>query len=141
MNSAEHAATDWLARDRKVVAQSPYAPPLAFVRGHGCELWDVEGRRYLDFESGQFCMITGHSHPRVTEVVSEQAATLMQIGNRFTTPSRVLLAERLATLAPDPLGVSLFCSTGSEANETALRIAKLVTGRFEVLAVARGYHG
>jgi 4-aminobutyrate aminotransferase-like enzyme len=132
---------EWLARDQHVVAQSAYAPPLVFERGRGCELWDVDGRRFLDFESGQFCMSTGHSHPRVTQAAAEQAAALMQIGNRFTNPARIRLAERLAALAPDPLGVCLFCSTGSEANETALRIAKLVTGRFEVVAQARGYHG
>ncbi|MFG1710943.1 aspartate aminotransferase family protein [Nonomuraea sp. M3C6] len=133
--------TDWLERDQKVVAQSPYAPPLVLEKGRRCEVWDVHGRRFLDFESGQFCMSTGHSHPRIAQVAGEQAAILMQIGNRFTNPARILLAERLADLAPDPLAMSFFCSTGSEANETALRIAKLVTGRFEVLAQARGYHG
>jgi 2,2-dialkylglycine decarboxylase (pyruvate) len=132
---------EWLARDLRWVAQSAYPPPVVFDRGRGCELWDIEGRRFLDFESGQFCMSTGHSHPRVTQVVRHQAGLLMQIGNRFTNRPRILLAERLAELAPDPLGVSFFCSTGSEANETALRIAKLVTGRFEVVTAARGYHG
>jgi 4-aminobutyrate aminotransferase-like enzyme len=141
MGTPASQSTDWLARDQRVVAQSPYHPPLVLERGRGCELWDVDGRRFLDFESGQFCMSTGHGHPRVTQTIGEQAAVLMQIGNRFTNRARILLAERLARLAPDPLGVSLFCSTGSEANETALRIAKLVTGRFEVLVQARGYHG
>jgi 2,2-dialkylglycine decarboxylase (pyruvate) len=132
---------DWLERDQCRVAQSAYAPPLVFERGRGCELWDVDGQRYLDFESGQFCMSTGHSHPKVTQAISDQADKLMNIGNRFTNRPRILLAERLAELVPDPLGVSLFCSTGSEANELALRIAKLVTGRFEIIALARGYHG
>lgn len=127
---------DWLKRDQRRVAQSAYAPPLVFERGRGCELWDVDGRRYLDFESGQFCMSTGHSHPKVTRAISDQAGKLMNIGNRFTNCPRILLAERLAALAPDPLAVSFFCSTGSEANEIALRIAKLVTGRFEVIALA-----
>lgn len=131
----------WLWRDRQVVYESPYPPPLMFERASGCEIWDMDGRRYLDFESGQFCMSTGHSHPRVTEVVAEQAAQVMQIGNRFTTPSRTRLAEALAAIAPDPLGRSFFCSTGSEANEVALRLAKLTTGRFETVALARGYHG
>jgi 4-aminobutyrate aminotransferase-like enzyme len=65
----------------------------------------------------------------------------MQIGNRFTTTVRARLAERLAAIAPDPLGMTFFCSTGSEANELALRLAKLVTDRHEVVALARGYHG
>jgi 2,2-dialkylglycine decarboxylase (pyruvate) len=132
---------DWLRRDRAAVGQSPYPAPLVLEAGRGCELWDVDGRRYLDFESGQFCMSTGHSHPAVAKAVANQAARLMQIGNRFTSVPRILLAERLAELAPDPLARSFFCSTGSEANETALRIAKLVTGRFEVVGLMRGYHG
>jgi 2,2-dialkylglycine decarboxylase (pyruvate) len=131
----------WLQRDRAAVAQSPYPAPLVFDAGRGCELWDADGRRYLDFESGQFCMSVGHSHPAVTKVLVDQAERLMQIGNRFTNVPRILLAERLGEIAPDPLSRSFFCSTGSEANETALRIAKLVTGRFEVVALTRGYHG
>jgi 4-aminobutyrate aminotransferase-like enzyme len=93
-------SADWLARDQRVVAQSPFDPPLVLEHGRGCELWDVDGRRFLDFESGQFCMSTGHGHPRVTQVIGEQAAALMQIGNRFTNRARILLAERLAALAP-----------------------------------------
>ena len=86
-------------------------------------------------------MSTGHSHPVVARAVADQAEQLMQIGNRFTNVPRILLAERLARLAPDPLARTLFCSTGSEANETAIRIAKLVTGRFEIVGLMRGYHG
>ena len=133
--------SDWLERDASVVAQSPYSPPLVFDRGLGCELWDVEGRRYLDFESGQMCMSAGHSHPAVTRAIADQVDHLMQIGNRFTNVPRIRLAEKLCELAPDPLGRCFFCSTGSEANETAIRIAKLVTNRFEVVALTRGYHG
>ena len=141
-NSAPTGSGDgWLRRDRRAVAQSPYAPPLVFDRGEGCRLWDVDGRRFLDFESGQFCMSTGHSHPRVTEAIVRQAERLMQIGNRFTCVPRIELAEKLAEISPPPLGRTFFCSTGSEATETALRIAKLVTGRFEVIGLQRGYHG
>jgi 4-aminobutyrate aminotransferase-like enzyme len=124
------------------VMMRTFAPPLATLsHGEGAYVWDVDGRRYLDFESGQFCMTTGHSHPRVEAAIREQAARLMQIGNRFTCPPRIELAERLAALAPDPLARTFFCSTGSEANETAIRIAKLVTGRFELVGLMRGYHG
>lgn len=135
------AQSEWLERDRAAIAQSAYPPPLVFERGAGCHLWDVDGRRYLDFESGQFCMSTGHSHPRVREAIAAQAGQLMQLGNRFTCVPRIRLAEKLAQLAPDPLARAAFCSTGSEANETAIRVAKLVTGRFEVVALMRGYHG
>lgn len=132
---------EWLRRDRDSVGQSPYPAPLVIERGSGCELWDLAGARYLDFESGQFCMSTGHSHPAVAAALREQVGELMQIGNRFTNRPRIRLAERLADISGLPQPRTFFCSTGSEANETALRIAKLTTGRFEVIAVARGYHG
>jgi 4-aminobutyrate aminotransferase-like enzyme len=131
----------WLALDEAHVAQSPYPPPLVLEGGEGCVVWDVDGRRYLDFESGQFCMATGHAHPQVAAAVAAQAGRLMQIGNRFTSPLRIELAQRLAALSPDPLSTCLFGSTGSEANEIALRLAKRTKGRFEVVAVERGYHG
>ncbi len=132
---------EWLRRDRESVGQSPYPAPLVIERGSGCELWDLAGTRYLDFESGQFCMSTGHSHPAVAAALREQSGELMQIGNRFTNRPRIRLAERLADISGLPQPRTFFCSTGSEANETALRIAKLTTGRFEVISVARGYHG
>jgi 2,2-dialkylglycine decarboxylase (pyruvate) len=147
MDTAETSETGratqeaWLARDREAVGQSPYAPPLVLERGRGCVLWDVAGHRYLDFEAGQFCMNTGHSHPRVAAAMQAQMADLMQIGNRFTNRPRILLGERLARLSGLAGARTFFCSTGSEANEVALRMAKLTTGRFEVVALARGYHG
>jgi 2,2-dialkylglycine decarboxylase (pyruvate) len=134
-------STGWLELDHAYVAQSPYPAPLVLEGGEGCELWDVDGRRFLDFESGQFCMTVGHGHPHVVRAVVAQARRLMQIGNRFTSSVRIDLARQLAAISPDPLTMCLFGSTGSEANEIALRLAKRVTGRFEVVAVERGYHG
>jgi acetylornithine/N-succinyldiaminopimelate aminotransferase len=92
-------AASWLALDEAHIAQSPYPPPLVLAGGEGCTVWDVEGRRYLDFESGQFCMSTGHAHPQVAAAISAQAGQLMQIGNRFTSPLRIELAQRLAALS------------------------------------------
>ena len=132
---------NWLDRSAAVTYEGPYRPPIMFDHGLGCELWDVDGRRFLDFESGQFCMTTGHSHPSVTSAIRDQASRLMQIGNRFSNPQRVLLAERLVSILPDPLNKILFCSTGSEANEWAIRIAKIFTGRSEMIGIVRGYHG
>ena len=134
-------SSGWLALDDEHVAQSPYPPPLVLAGGKGSTVWDVEGRRYLDFESGQFCMSTGHAHPHVAAAIGAQAGQLMQIGNRFTSPLRIELAQRLAALSPAPLSMCLFASTGSEANEIAIRLAKRTTGRFEVVALERGYHG
>jgi 4-aminobutyrate aminotransferase-like enzyme len=131
----------WLALDDAHVAQSPYRPPLVLAGGKACTVWDVDGRRYLDFESGQFCMSAGHAHPHVAAAIGAQAEQLMQIACRFTTPPRIELAKRLADLSPEPLNMCLFASTGSEANEIALRLAKRTTGRFEVVALERRYHG
>ena len=131
-------AASWLALDE---AHRAVAVPAAAraLRRRACTVWDVEGRRYLDFESGQFCMSTGHGHPRVTDAIAAQAGRLMQIGNRFTSLLRIELAQRLAAISG--LDMCLFGSTGSEANEIALRLAKRTTGRFEVVALERGYPG
>ena len=141
MTATRPASASWLALDEAHVAQSPYPPPLVLAGGKGCTVWDVDGRRFLDFESGQFCMSTGHGHPQVAAAISAQARQLMQIGNRFTSPLRIELAQRLVALSPEPFEMCLFGSTGSEANEIALRLAKRTTGRFEVVALERGYHG
>jgi 4-aminobutyrate aminotransferase-like enzyme len=102
----------WLGLDEAYIAQSPYPPPLVLAGGEGCEVWDVDGRRFLDFESGQFCMSTGHAHPHVAAAIRAQAGQLMQIGNRFTSPLRIELARRLAALSPDPLAMCLFGAPG-----------------------------
>lgn len=134
-------STGWLALDEAHVAQSPYRPPLVLAGGKGCTLWDVEGRRFLDFESGQFCMATGHGHPLVAAAVSAQAEQLMQIGNRFTSPLRIELARRLAALSPDPLSMCLFGSTGSEAKRDRASPRQADDRSLRVVALERGYHG
>jgi acetylornithine/N-succinyldiaminopimelate aminotransferase len=88
-------AEGWLELDEAFIAQSPYRPPLVLDGGEGCIVWDVDGRSFLDFESGQFCMSSGHGHPHVAAAISAQAGQLMQIGNRFTSPLRIELAQRL----------------------------------------------
>jgi len=110
-------------------------------KGKGVEVWDVEGKKYLDFESGQMAMVTGHSHPVVLKRIREQIEFLMQNSIRVLNIPRVLLAKKLSEIVPDPLAKSFFVSTGSESVEASLRLAKKYTGRFEVVALLRGYHG
>jgi len=131
----------WVEMDRKYRAQVRRTRSIVLEKGKGVEVWDVEGKKYLDFESGQMAMVAGHSHPVVLERIREQIELLMQNSLRVLNVPRVLLAKKLSEIVPDPLAKSFFLSTGSESVEAALRLAKKYTGRFEVAALLRGYHG
>ena len=111
------------------------------ARANGATVVDVEGKEYLDFESGQVCMATGHSHPFVLDVLYRQSQRLMQIGSNFTSREEILLAEALRERAPQMDARVYLGSTGSESNEAAIRLAKKATGRFEVVGVLGAYHG
>ncbi|MCP4626951.1 MAG: aspartate aminotransferase family protein [bacterium] len=131
----------WVDLDRKYRAQVRKTRPIVLEKGKGAEVWDVEGKKYLDFESGQMAMVAGHSHPAVLKRIREQIELLMQNSIRVLNIPRVLLAKKLSEIVPDPLAKSFFLSTGAESVEAALRLAKKYTGRFEVVALLRGYHG
>ena len=131
----------WVELDRKYRAQVRKTRSIVLEKGKGVEVWDVEGKKYLDFESGQMAMVAGHSHPVVLKRIREQIELLMQNSIRVLNVPRVLLAKKLSEIVPDPLAKSFFLSTGSESVEAALRLAKKYTGRFEVVALLRGYHG
>ena len=131
----------WVELDRKYRVQVRKTRSIVLEKGKGVEVWDVEGKKYLDFESGQMAMVAGHSHPWVIKRIREQIELLMQNSIRVLNMPRVLLAKKLSEIVPDPLAKSFFLSTGSESVEAALRLAKKYTGRFEVVALLRGYHG
>lgn len=131
----------WVELDRKYRIQARPTEPLVLERGQGVRVWDVEGHEYMDFESGQFCMATGHTHPSVAQALREQADRLMHTSMKYLNIPRIRLAQKLAAIAPAPLQQSYFGCAGSEANEAALRLAKKYTGRFEIVAVLGGYHG
>jgi 2,2-dialkylglycine decarboxylase (pyruvate) len=131
----------WIERDRAVRIQSRFTFPQVLASGKGSYVFDTDGRQYLDFLAGQVCAVTGHSHPRYAEAIAGQASVLVQRGSAFTDTCQIELAERLARLCPGDLNKSYFACTGSESNEAALRMVKLLTGRHEVVALVRGYHG
>ena len=131
----------WVELDRKYRAQVRKTRSIVLEKGKGVEVWDVEGKKYLDFESGQMAMVAGHSHPVVLKRIREQIELLMQNSIRVLNVPRVLLAKKLSEIVPDPLSKSFFLSTGAESVEAAIRLAKKYTGRFEVVALLRGYHG
>jgi len=115
--------------------------PMALVRGKGAHVWDAEGNRYLDFYGGHCVSLLGHCPPRVVEAVQAQADRLLFYSNVTHSPVRARAARRLADLAPGGLGNVFFANSGSEANETALKLARNHTGRSGVAALEAGWHG
>jgi len=110
------------------------------VRAEGAFLYDARGRRVLDFTSGQMSAILGHCHPEIVATVREAAGRLDHLFSSMISPEVVELAETLARLVPSLPKVMLL-STGGEANEAAIKIAKLATGRWEVVGFAQSWHG
>jgi acetylornithine/N-succinyldiaminopimelate aminotransferase len=122
------------------------APQVMFVRGAGTELWDSNGKRYLDFLGGLAVIALGHSHPRITEVIAEQAAALMHVSNLFANDKAVTAAidiNRLLEEATGAVGQVFFCNSGAEANETALKLARKFggRGRHSVVSAFGSFHG
>ena len=122
------------------------APQVMFVRGSGTELWDSNGKRYLDFLGGLAVIGLGHSHPRITQVISEQAATLMHVSNLFATDKVAEAAIKINELleeATGAVGQVFFCNSGAEANETALKLARKFggRGRHAVVSAFGSFHG
>ncbi|CCK31384.1 Acetylornithine aminotransferase [Streptomyces davaonensis JCM 4913] len=114
-------------------------PQLALVRGEGTQLWDADGKRYLDFVGGIAVNALGHAHPAIVEAVSRQIASLGHVSNLFVAEPPVALAERLLQhFGRD--GKVYFCNSGAEANEGAFKIGRL-TGRGHIVATQGGFHG
>ncbi len=107
----------------------------------GSFLTTADGRRILDFTSGQMSAILGHSHPEIVATVRERIGILDHLYSGMLSRPVVELAERLAASLPDPLDKVLLLTTGAESNEAAIRMAKLVTGRHEIVSFARSWHG
>lgn len=116
---------------------SSYRP----VHAEGSYLFDASGTPVLDFTSGQLSSILGHSHPEIVEAIVAGATTLDHLHSGMLSEPVLALAERLTALTPEPLDRAMFLSTGAESNEAALRLARLVTGRYEVVAFAQSWHG
>lgn len=115
--------------------------PLALERGEGVYVWDADGRRYLDFYGGHCVTLLGHCPPKVVQTLQAQAATLMFYSNVTYSGIRAAAARMLAHLAPEGLRHIFFCNSGTEANETALKLARKYTGKTGVIALEHGFHG
>jgi acetylornithine/N-succinyldiaminopimelate aminotransferase len=117
-------------------------PPVMFVRGSGTELWDRDGKRYLDFLCGLAVTSLGHAHPVVADAIAEQARTLSHVSNLFGTEPQVEVAATIDRLLGGG-GQVFFCNSGAEANEAAIKLARKYhgRGRHVVVSAYRSFHG
>jgi len=113
--------------------------PVAIVRGSGARLWDADGREYIDCVGGQGAANLGHANPAIVRAIADQAATLISCPELFYNDRRAVLEQRLVNLTG--MGRVFLCNSGTEAVETALKFARLLTGRSGVVAAMRGFHG
>lgn len=114
-------------------------PKIALVRGSGAQVWDDQGREYLDLLAGIAVNALGHAHPAVVAAVTDQLSTLGHTSNLAATAPAIELAERLLALAGRD-GRVFFCNSGAEANEAAFKLSRL-TGRSTLVAAEGGFHG
>ena len=118
-----------------------YTEPLPLDHGEGLYVWDVDGNKYLDFFGGILTTSVGHNHPKVVERVRDQVGKLAHSSTLYPNENHVRLAEKLAAITPGGLQTSFFTTSGTEANETAVMLAKAYTGEHEIIALRHGYSG
>lgn len=119
--------------------------PFVLERGRGCEVWDTEGRRYLDFCAGVAVCSLGHAHPRLVAAIANQAARLMHVSNYFFNAENIRLADELCQRSG--MDRAFFCNSGTEANEAMLKLArrwffmKNQPQRYRIIAFHNSFHG
>ena len=118
-----------------------FIDPLPLDRGEMQHVWDVEGKRYLDFFGGIVTVGVGHSNPRITGPMKAQIDKLQHSSTLYPNQTMVELAEKIAQITPGRLEKSFFTSSGSEANETAIDSARQHTGNLEIIALRHAYSG
>jgi taurine--2-oxoglutarate transaminase len=128
-----HTLYEWSAQ--------AHVDPIPVARAKGVYFWTPEGKRYIDFNSQLMCVNAGHGDPRIIKAIQDQAATLAYANPFMATEARARLGQKLAEITPGDIEVFFFTNGGAEANENAIRIARLFTGRHKILARYRSYHG
>lgn len=118
-----------------------YTDPLVTDHASMQHVWDVEGNKYLDFFGGIVTISVGHSNPRVTSKIKAQIDKIQHASTVFPNEAVVALAEKIAQITPGEISQSFFSNSGTEANETAIQLARMFTGRFEVVTLRHGYSG
>jgi taurine--2-oxoglutarate transaminase len=129
----QHTLFEWSAQSK--------VDPIPVAGAKGSYFWTPEGKRYLDFNSQLMCTNVGHGHPKVIAAIQEQAETLAYANPFMATEPRARLGRKLAEITPGDIDTFFFTNGGAEANENAIKIARMYTGRHKILARYRSYHG
>ena len=115
-------------------------PSISLVKGKGSEVYDVEGKKYLDLLGGIATNVLGHAHPAIVKAVSKQVGTLGHVSNFYAHPNVVELAQKLASLTGDKSARVFFAQSGAEANEAAMKLSRR-TGKYRIVAAQGAFHG
>src|SRR6195256_1683445 len=115
--------------------------PVVAERGEGVWIFASNGERYLDLYGGHAVAGTGHCHPHVVKAIREQTEKLLFYSNLVYSEARARAAEKLVAIAPNLLTKAFFCNSGTEANENAMRMARMSTGRENIITFSGGFHG
>src|ERR1700716_660831 len=131
--SKKHTLFEWAAQSK--------VDPIPVARAKGIYFWTPEGKRFIDFNSQLMCVNIGHGDERVIRAIKEQAEVLAYANPFMATEPRARLGAKLAEIAPGDIDVFFFTNGGAEANENAIKLARMATGRHKILARYRSYHG
>ncbi|RFU30820.1 hypothetical protein B7463_g5529, partial [Scytalidium lignicola] len=115
--------------------------PHIITRASGSSIFTADDRQILDWTSGQMSCLVGHGHPEIVETITYHATHLDHLFSGFISPPVVSLAEKLTSVMPDGMERVMFLSTGGESNEAAIRLAKVLTGRWEIVGLSSSWHG
>src|SRR2546430_6261097 len=115
--------------------------PIVAERGAGAWIYSSDGEKYLDLYGGHAVAGTGHSHPHVVAAIQAQADKLLFYSNLVYSETRARAAEKVVSIAPPELTKAFFCNSGTEANENAMRMARMATGRENIITFSGGFHG
>lgn len=115
--------------------------PVVVVRGKGAYVWDINNKKYLDFYGGHAVTLTGHCHPTVVERIKEQVEKLIFYSNFFYNDLRSEVGKMIVAISPKNISNVFLCNSGTEANETALKIATKYTGKKEIISMKNSFHG
>ena len=131
----------WDDVDRHLVRYIPAFTPRIIERAAGSYVYDSDGNAILDFTSGQMSAVLGHSHPDIVKTVTDSISSLAHLFSGMVSRPVVTLATRLADSLPDNLSRMLLVTTGAESNEAAIKMAKMYTGKYEIVSFDRSWHG
>jgi len=141
MSTVKTSHSDIVAREDQFQVATYEKMPIVAERGAGVWIYTTDGNRYLDLYGGHAVAGTGHCHPHVVAAIREQSERLLFYSNLVYSEARARAAAKLISIAPAPLSKVFFCNSGTEANENAMRMARMKSGRENIITFSGGFHG